>query len=129
VGNGKSFRDPLRIASDHELAAEESRYKFSNTEIGPAVLEKSADSEWRTRFIFSKDPLKRSDFLDACHWTQTSPDSIFTKNKICTLARENGRVTLKNTILSLSDERGTTEMDVSPEAYRHYLKTHFGIII
>jgi hypothetical protein len=60
---------------------------------------------------------------------QTSAESIFTKNRMCTLARESGRITLMNGMLTLADERGSKEAEIPPEALPECLRTQFGIDI
>ncbi len=129
VGNGKSCREPLHLDGSNETIAEDFRYRLGTTELGPAVFEKPSGEEWRVRFVFSTDRLKRADFVEPCHWTQTSPESIFTKNKICTLAREDGRITLMNSILNVTDKNGSREMEIPPDAYRQCLNSHFGIML
>jgi arylamine N-acetyltransferase len=60
---------------------------------------------------------------------QTSPESIFTKNRMCTLARESGRATLMNGVLTLADERGSKETEIPPDALPECLRTQFGITL
>jgi N-hydroxyarylamine O-acetyltransferase len=127
VGNGKSCREPLPLARSKESAAEDFLYRTADTDLGPAVLEKPKDGDWRTRFIFGMTALERQDFLEPCRWTQTSPDSIFTRNRICTLARHNGRITLLNSTLTVSDENGSRDTDVPAGSYADCLNEYFGI--
>jgi N-hydroxyarylamine O-acetyltransferase len=64
-------------------------------------------------------------------WHQTSPDSHFTQNRICSLATDDGRVTLTGMRLittsgpqQLREERTLTE-----EEYNRILHDQFGIVM
>ena len=52
--------------------------------------------EWRTEYVFSLQPRELADFAPMCHYQQTSPESHFTRKKVITLARPDGRITLTN---------------------------------
>src|SRR5690606_7825584 len=110
-----------------ELTAEDFRYRFSAKD--SAVLEKPPDGDWRPRFVFDPTPLEVQDFYDICEWTQTSADSIFTRNAICTLALRTGRATLTNRTLTISGPEGAVETEVAPEEYANCLRTRFGLIL
>jgi N-hydroxyarylamine O-acetyltransferase len=127
VGNGKSAREPLRLDGTTESRAEDFHYRVRAAEDSPSLLEKPDGADWRQRFVFDVKPLSRSDFIPACEWTQTSPDSIFTQNRICTIARRNGRVLLLNDVLTVSDESGMSEQRIGPEEYSACLKKYFGL--
>jgi N-hydroxyarylamine O-acetyltransferase len=129
VGNGKSARSPVRLDGSNEIRAEDFCYRVSPGENASVLLEKPDGGEWRRRFIFDLNPLTRSDFAEACNWTQTSPDSIFTQNRICTIARANGRALLLNDELTLSDDSGTSKLRISRVGYTACLKEHFGLEI
>jgi N-hydroxyarylamine O-acetyltransferase len=123
VGNGKAFRSPLRLDGSNETWAEDIGYRVR----GETVQEKLPGADWQTRYVFSLTPRTRAEFEEACDWTQTSPKSIFTQNRMCTLARETGRVTLMNDLLTVADERGSQESRVAPESLGGCLEREFGI--
>ena len=125
VGNGKSSREPLRMDGSNETSAEGVRYRVSSS----TVLEKLPGEHWRTRFTFSPIPRNRAEFEEVCHWTQTSPESVFTKNRVCTVARPDGRVTLLNSTLTVADGAAVSDSEISPEALTDCLRTHFGILL
>ena len=52
--------------------------------------------EWRTEYVFSLQPRELGEFAPMCHYQQTSPESHFTRKKVITLARPDGRITLTN---------------------------------
>ena len=65
-----------------------------------------------------------------CHYHQTSPDSHFTRNRVCSLAPPHGRVTLSGMRL-ITTSNGTKEEQVlSTHAEWHSaLHDHFGIVL
>jgi N-hydroxyarylamine O-acetyltransferase len=79
------------------------------------VAKKEKDA-WRVEYIFK--PLGRdlSEFSERCDFQQYSPNSHFTKGKLCSLMTETGRKTLtdKSFIATANGER--TETPVESEA-------------
>jgi N-hydroxyarylamine O-acetyltransferase len=129
VGNGKSTREPMRFDETRETRAEDVSYRMQPDAIRPSLLEKLDGGEWRTRFIFDPVPRDPSEFLPACHWTQTSAESHFTQNRICTVARPDGRILLMNLSLAISGPNGLTQRELHSDEYCSYLKSHFDINI
>jgi N-hydroxyarylamine O-acetyltransferase len=127
VGNGKSAREPMRLDGGNESRAEDVMYRVGEDPV--SLLEKPDGLDWRQRFVFDIAPLERLDFQPACHWTQTSEESIFTRNRICTLARPDGRVMLLNDLLTVTGRSGTTNRTVAPDEYRECLRTYFNLDI
>ncbi len=63
-----------------------------------------------------------------CRYHQTSPDSHFTRNRICTLARPAGRITLSGMRLIVTHEGARSESVLdSDEAADAILRDYFGI--
>ena len=95
VGNGKYFGDPIPVSEASVTQGEDTSYKimtFDPEHLG--LFLQDAEDEWQVRYIFKKEPKKRDDFLAACHYTETSPESIFTQSRIITLLTSEGRITL-----------------------------------
>jgi N-hydroxyarylamine O-acetyltransferase len=71
-----------------------------------------------------------NDFSEMCIFHQTSPESIFTRNKICTLATAQGRLSLEDGRLITTVQGVRTELLVESEAaYLDLLKNRFGVVI
>jgi N-hydroxyarylamine O-acetyltransferase len=83
VGNGQSFRDPLPLA-----------FRVDTHGDGHGLYYRQAESEWLPRFLFSTIPREQSEFAPMCEFHQTSPESIFTKQRLATIATPKGRLTL-----------------------------------
>jgi N-hydroxyarylamine O-acetyltransferase len=69
-----------------------------------------------------------SEFADRCDWQQFSPDSHFTKGRICSLMTPSGRKTLTDDKFILTDGDSRTEAPViSEDEFESVLFTQFGI--
>jgi N-hydroxyarylamine O-acetyltransferase len=84
VGFGDSSLVPLRLDGTPEDG-----YRVTGGQY--QVLR---DGEWRTDYHFDLEPHELQEFGPMCDHQQYSPDSPFTKKKVCTLARADGRITL-----------------------------------
>src|SRR5439155_40481 len=74
---------------------------------------------------------RRLDEFDAvCHYHQTSPESPFTRKKLCTLATADGRITLSDRKLIITrNGRREERMLGSEEEWRSALENSFGITL
>lgn len=127
VGFGDSFLEPIRLDAGEEQKQQDCVYRL--TESGSAmVLQRRLGSDWEPQYIFSLTPRRLEEFSAMCHFQQTSPDSIFTRKTVCSLATPDGRVTLSNSrfIVTSGGRREEREI-VDPEEYRELLKVQFGI--
>jgi N-hydroxyarylamine O-acetyltransferase len=129
VGNGKSTREPLRLDATTQSSAEGVHYRVHQTEAGPALFETGENGQWKARFLIDPEPKTRESFIEACEWTQTSRDSKFTQQRLCTLARANGRVLLTDNKLTVSEDEKVNEYEIPAKEYVACLRSYFGLII
>ena len=92
----------------------------------------AACSSWCTTACAQNriQPAARSlaDFADGCDYQQTSPDSIFTRNPVCTIRSAGGRTTLSGLqLIETSDSGLREERAVGRSAYGDILAARFGI--
>jgi N-hydroxyarylamine O-acetyltransferase len=65
-----------------------------------------------------------------CWYHQTSPDSHFTRNRVCSLATLHGRVTLSGMRLIITSNGRKEAQVLAAEADWHAaLRDHFGIVV
>jgi N-hydroxyarylamine O-acetyltransferase len=129
VGNGKSAREPLNFDGSNTTTAEGISFRVGESEPGLALLETDDDGNWQPRFIIDPQPRRRDEFHAVCDWTQTSPESIFTQRRACTLARPDGRVLLMNNQLTITERDKIEERLVRDDEYEKTLQELFGIQI
>jgi N-hydroxyarylamine O-acetyltransferase len=68
------------------------------------------------------------EFAAMCHYHQTSPESPFTRKKLCTLATADGRITLSDRKLIITrNGRREERMLGSDEEWRSALMDYFNI--
>jgi N-hydroxyarylamine O-acetyltransferase len=92
------------------------------------LWERLPGEDWTKQHLFSLQPQQWADFTDMCHYHQSSPQSHFTRNRICSRATPEGRVTLSNMwlITTVNDVKTTQDIS-SDEEYRTLLDRYFGI--
>ena len=86
------------------------------------------ERSWRTEYLFTLKPRRPEDFRAMCRYHQTSPDSVFTRNPVCSRATPTGRVTITGDRLILTHRGRRSESTIAGEAeLAALLSEHFGI--
>ncbi len=131
VGFGDSFSEPLKIEPETIQRISNKWYKILKHENDYFRLMKSEDGiEFTDEYLFSLKQRDVNKFEEMNKYHQTSPDSHFTKNKICSMATDNGRVTLSNTKLIITEGGNKSSLDIADEAdFQNKLKEYFDIRI
>lgn len=128
VGFGESFLEPLKLQM--EIAQKDPAGTFHLIEKdGRIHMEKAEpDGNWKPQYSFTLRPRHLEEFSAMCHHHQTSPDSSFTTNRICSRATPTGRITLSNLklITTYNGHRGEKLLN-SEEEWLAALREHFGI--
>jgi N-hydroxyarylamine O-acetyltransferase len=152
VGFGDSFLEPLRLNPGlaqqqgrriFRLRATGNRFQLEHKDLhADSTLDhkdqdaastrehKDPEADWTKNYSFGLQAQQLEDFSEMCHYHQTSPKSHFTEKRICSLAREDGRITLSDSRFTtrqgeIQDERILT----SAEEWRDTLKRFFGVAI
>jgi N-hydroxyarylamine O-acetyltransferase len=132
VGFGDSFVEPLQLKAGLEQQQEDGRV-FRIVELEPdGVLDlqrKQADG-WKREYLFSLQPHRIEEFAAMCHYHQTSPESPFTRKRICSIARPHGRITLGDMKLIITRNGVRDERPIaSQEEWNKLLREHFGMVL
>ena len=129
VGNGESARVPMAVGSAAINQTPEGKaYRLTGSS-DRIVLEcqETPDTDWKIRFVLDPKARALEEFADRCHFHQTSPESVFTSAPLATLARPNGRVTLRDRILTTTSDGKVETREIPEESRDTLLRTHFGI--
>ncbi|MFA6979108.1 MAG: arylamine N-acetyltransferase [Ignavibacteriaceae bacterium] len=130
VGFGDSFEQPLLIDERDAQLQGEQAYRID--EEGNYLILNGSNKEnvWKPHYRFSLNPYELTDFEEMCNYHQTSPESIFTRRRICSLAKPDGRITLSDMRLieTLGGERRERVL-MNEEEYAAILKNEFGIVL
>lgn len=112
VGFGEFYLDPLPLAA---IPADG----------GFHVVSRGGQPQYR----FTTEPRTLEEFAERCRFHQTSPESSFTRRRVCTLARPEGRITLSENRLIVTDGENRRERTLSGEdEIRRVLWEEFGIL-
>ena len=130
VGFGDSFREPLLIDEPGEQSQNERAYKIVAGGERLVLWQREQESSWKPQYSFTLQPFSYSDYAAMCHYHQTSPQSHFTRGRICTRATPDGRITLADLRLITSDQGMRREQLIGDEeSYFGALKKLFGVTI
>jgi N-hydroxyarylamine O-acetyltransferase len=134
VGFGDGFQSPLHLDRRDEQMQEGNSYRLADEGASGGsdiVLQRRiASADWEEQYRFTLQPRQFGDFAGMCCYHQTSPESIFTRKRICTLATPTGRVTLSDMRLIMTEHGQRTQRLLSSEAvYRAALHEYFGIVV
>lgn len=128
VGFGDFAAEPLRFVVDQDQQGTTGTFvirKFGDEYLEVAIRD---GDEWRSQYIFKDIAHDLSDFAGMCDFQQYSPESHFTKGKVCSLMTANGRKTLtdKSFILTMNGKKTERAVD-SDNKFAELLQQQFGI--
>jgi N-hydroxyarylamine O-acetyltransferase len=129
VGFGDCFLEPLRLASRMEQEQIGRIYRLRSID-AVFELEVMAEGGWKKEYGFTLQPRELSDFAGMCHYHQTSPKSHFTRQRICSLATPEGRITLSDE--KLIETRGASRLETSlsgDHERQAKLRELFGVVL
>ena len=131
VGFGDLFDYPLKINERSNQAQGQKTFKLTDGDNGRLQLwESNNEQDFELKYEFSLEPKSIQDFEVQCHWTQTSPDSHFVKDLICSKATADGRETIYNAQhITHHDGIKTEELISDKQDLLRRLKNTFGIEI
>lgn len=128
VGFGDSFLQPLRFQMGAEQAQANGRYRLEQHGAEITLYRQQPEGEWEAQYLFSTQPRQLPEFAAMCHYHQTSPDSSFTRRRVCTLATADGRITLSDQRLIVTSNGQRQETAVADDAaFASLLWQHFAI--
>jgi N-hydroxyarylamine O-acetyltransferase len=127
VGFGDSFREPLRFVEAIEQPQDGRAYRLDRAGEHWTLMQRD-EAGWQPQYRFTLQPRVHTEYADMCHYHQTSPDSSFTRKRVCTLATGAGRVTLSDRALIVTAHGERSEHALADEpAFQAALREHFGI--
>src|SRR6266850_673901 len=129
VGFGDSFVEPLLLEPGLEQEQFGRRYRLTSAD-GGLCLEANSNEAWKKQYAFTLQPRELSEFAGMCHYHQTSPDSHFTRKRVCSLATPEGRITVTGDKL-IETRNGVRKERVlqGDEEWRAVLREKLGVIL
>jgi N-hydroxyarylamine O-acetyltransferase len=135
VGNGRWLADvgfgshtsyPLRYNSRQEQDDPGGQFVLADAADGDVDVLRDGQAQYRI------EPRMRdlADFIPTCWWQQTSPESHFRQNTICSRLTAEGRVTLSGRTLITTTSGARTEQQLeTDDAVAAAYHDHFGITL
>jgi N-hydroxyarylamine O-acetyltransferase len=128
VGFGDSFRKPLLLDYEGEQGEEDDAYRIVLHNSHFILSQRRGEGGWQDQYRFTLQPHTYPDYAGMCHYHQTSPQSHFTRARVCTRATAEGRITLSELRLITTRNNEREERLLSgEEEYKSALSEHFGI--
>ncbi len=127
VGFGKFTLEPLEIAVGVPQHDEHGLFIFDEYPGGYYRVSKLENNILTPEYIFTLKSRKLDEFEPMCEYHQVSPLSHFTRKKVISLARPQGRITLTNDTLKINDGDGTEIIPIANNEFNHYLQNYFNI--
>ena len=119
VGFGSFTDETLRFAIDVEQNDREGVFVIRNFDDEYFEVAKRLDDTWIPEYIFRDITRELSEFAEMCDFQQYSPDSHFTKGKLCSIKTGTGRKTLtdKSFIVTENGKKNETPVNSESEFY------------
>ena len=129
VGFGDSFLEPLKLDEESEQIQGHRAYRIVREGEYRALMQRSNDDEWRQQYRFTLQPYQYSDYAEMCRYHQTSPQSHFTRARICSRATSEGRISLSEMrfITTTADGKRQEQILTNQEEYATILRDQFGV--
>ena len=128
VGFGDSFLEPLLLKPNLEQEQDAGRFRIVAVGDTWIVQRQLPDRSWKSQYQFSLLARQLGDFALRCQFQQTSPESHFTRQRICTLPTPDGRITLSDLKLIRTTSQAREERMLKDEDEWHTaLKKFFGV--
>jgi N-hydroxyarylamine O-acetyltransferase len=130
VGFGDSFVEPLLLDSRDAQVQGDRAYRIVADDERLIMQRAEKSGEWKAQYCFTLEPFQYADYAEMCEYHQTSPLSHFTQARICSRLTAQGRISLSDMRLIISEGGERRESLASTqEEYEELLRKHFGIVM
>ncbi len=128
VGFGESFVDPLPLRAGAQEAENGQLFGVNPENGGWELYRRDSDGAEVPLYRFSDVAHELSEYVPMCEYHQSSPESSFTRRRICTIAKPDGRITLAGMRLIETNDGLRRETLLTTEAQLYQcLREHFGV--
>jgi N-hydroxyarylamine O-acetyltransferase len=129
VGFGEFAFSPIKIELNKETIDPTGIFRIGVfNENYKVVTKKNAEGAFIPEYIFSETERQLAEFYDRCRYHQTSNESHFMQNRICSLPTKEGRLTLTGNTLKITESGIVKERQLNNEPeIQQELWNYFGI--
>jgi N-hydroxyarylamine O-acetyltransferase len=142
VGFGECFRAPLRLDEPGEQRQKMGSYRLGVGQTSEVRFAKTSEvyetwifwelaggTGWQPQYQFTLQPRRLADFAGMCRYHQISPESHFTRQRVCSLATPEGRVTLSDRRLMITRNGQREEWELADQVeVESALRDYFGVV-
>jgi len=131
VGWGDTFTQPLDIDNLEWQEQDLRAYRLEPFRDGYQLWQRGYGEKIERQYYFDLIPHQfPAEYEATCHYHQTSPQSIFTRNRIISRLTEDGRISLDNDRLIITAHGQRQEDPLqNEEEFHELLKKHFDIVL
>ncbi|MEP6902607.1 MAG: arylamine N-acetyltransferase [Actinomycetota bacterium] len=128
VGFGDFTAEPLKFVLDVEQQDKNGTFLIRKFDEEYFEVVKKDGDEWRSEYIFKDLSRDLAEFTGMCNFHQTSPESHFTRGKVCSLMTLDGRKTLTDKRFIETKNSQKTETEIHSELeFNEILAREFSI--
>ena len=115
VGYGDLFIEPLKLYATNVQEDYFKKYRLEPLNDREFLLLESLKNrqDFTKRYILDLEPRTIDAFFDQCEYKQSSPDSYFVKNTVCTMPTKYGRKTILNDTFKIRNKDEVRETKIS----------------
>ena len=130
VGFGDLFNEPLQPHTGGEQEQDGRKFRMVEQH-GRLHLDRTeSGGGWKPQYSFTLVPRRLDEFAPMCHYHQTSPESPFTRKKVCSRATPEGRITISDRRLIITSKGEKQERQLNSEdEWKVALQEYFGVIL
>lgn len=129
VGFGKFSLEPLTLEMNQTISDSFGKFQFDKFNKEYYRINEVKDNNVLPQYIFKNEERKLSEFTKRCEFHQTSEHSHFTKKKLISIAKTNGRISLNNSQLKITHLENEEEINFDEREFESKLKHYFNIDI
>ena len=131
VGFGDSFLEPLLLDERNQQIQGDRAYRIVEEGEHLVLMQRSSDDEWKRQYRFTLQEHEYPDFGEMCRYHQTSPQSHFTRARICSRATTEGRISLSGLrfITTRAGGKPQERLLTNEEEYATILHDQFGVVM
>jgi len=130
VGFGDSFLDPLLLDEPGEQIQGVQSFQILNDGSHLILSRRNKGEDWKPEYRFDLQPHTFADYEEMCQFHQTSPESHFTKSRICSRVTDEGRITLSDMrLITTNGSQRSEQALLSSDEYERVLRDQFGVVM
>jgi len=129
VGFGDCFVEPIRADGSIQRDGDHA-FQVQRDDNHHILRRRDDTGDWKDEYRFTMTPFALDDFSERCQYHQTSPESHFRRNTVCSRLTPDGRISLTPDRLIRTSGSDRTETPIADQdAYHAALAQHFGIVL